>query len=132
MDKAQKFNGMAFDSFQNVLYKINNVKVLSLKKAGKKTMKKLPFTTSALAAAFSVVALESATAEALQMEKCQITGYNKEGKEVGLIKAHKADCKSAKGSCAGENDAGDPLAWIYLPQGLCEKIEGSHVVQDKK
>lgn len=51
------------------------------------------------------------------MEKCKVV---KDGK--GLIKEHKADCKTASHSCAGQNKEGDPEAWIYVPKGQCEKI----------
>lgn len=53
------------------------------------------------------------------MEKCKVV---KDGK--GLIKEHKADCKTESGShgCAGHNAAGDPDSWIFVPKGQCEKI----------
>lgn len=78
----------------------------------------------------ALVALASGSAVAGKGEKCKIV-YN--GK--GLIKAHKADCsgktgKNEKNSCAGQNDAGDPNAWIFLPKGSCTKIEGGEVLKD--
>lgn len=85
--------------------------------------------TSVLAAAFSLAAIGSVQAAKEEMEKCQINGYNKSCKEVGLIKAGMADCKSATSSCAGENKAGDKEAWIYLPTGMCGKIQGGTVVK---
>lgn len=63
-------------------------------------------------------AVALSTAQAAPMEKCSVT--DKEGR--GLIKARKADCASANSSCAGGNKAGDPLAWILVPKGQCEKI----------
>lgn len=93
-------------------------------------MKKLNITSTVLAAAFSLAALEGANAEDLQMQKCKITGYNKEGKEIGLIKAGKGDCTiPGKSSCTGENPADDPEAWIYLPAGDCDKIVGGTVAK---
>lgn len=54
----------------------------------------------------------------VEMEKCVV----KKG-DVGFIKEHKADCKSAEGEgCAGTNKAGDASAWIFVPKGQCEKI----------
>ncbi|CAK8162610.1 DUF2282 domain-containing protein [Candidatus Xenohaliotis californiensis] len=55
------------------------------------------------------------------MEKCKVV--DKDGK--GLIRAHKSDCAGGKNSCAGSNKAGDPDAWIFVPKGLCEKINNS-------
>jgi uncharacterized membrane protein len=77
---------------------------------------------SIIFAAFTAaLALVSATSFANKnndaMEKCMI---NKDGK--GLIKKHKADCSSAHSSCAGQNDASDPKAWIFVPKGECIKI----------
>ena len=85
--------------------------------------------TSVVAVAFSLAALESAQAAKEDMEKCALVGLNKAGQEVGLVKAGMADCKSATSSCAGENKAGDKEAWIYMPKGICGKIEGGNVVK---
>ncbi len=52
-----------------------------------------------------------------KMEKCKIV---KDGR--GLIKENRADCASANNSCAGHNKAGDPEAWIIVPEGQCAKI----------
>lgn len=58
----------------------------------------------------------------MKMEKCQLGA---------LIKAHKSDCSVG---CSGgdhrpnANEAGDCSAWIWLPQGSCDKIEGGVVV----
>lgn len=52
------------------------------------------------------------------MEKCKVV--DKEGQ--GLIKAHKADCAGGSLSCAGQNKAGEPDAWIFVPKGECKKI----------
>lgn len=79
--------------------------------------KKKIFAAIATAAALSV----NNGVYAEQMEKCKIVDKN----GVGLIKAHKADCKSTHGSCAGTNSSGDPEAWIMVPVGECEKIKKS-------
>lgn len=97
-------------------------------------MKKSDFLTSIVAA----LALTAGTANAADtmnggMEKCTITDAN--GK--GLIKAHMADCKSITSSCAGQNEAGDPNAWILVPKGQCAMINAgdfssvSQSIQDK-
>lgn len=83
---------------------------------------------TAVAAAVTLMA-STASAEG-DMEKCKVV---KDGK--GLIKAHKTDCKSGAHSCAGQNDANDPEAWISVPKGQCEKINAgdfSGVSQDVK
>ncbi len=78
-------------------------------------MKKLNIFTAVAAA----VALTAGSAFAqVEMEQCKVVDKN--GK--GLIKAHKSDCKSAGVSCAGQNKAGDPSAWIMVPKGECVKI----------
>jgi uncharacterized membrane protein len=48
---------------------------------------------------------------------------------AGVIKAGKNDCATANNACHGhvEKDA-DPMAWIYVPKGTCEKIAGARVV----
>ncbi len=67
----------------------------------------------------SALTLASATYAEQQMEKCAVVGPD--GK--GLIKEHKGDCSSSNGSsCAGNNEAGDPKAWIMVPKGMCNKI----------
>ena len=43
----------------------------------------------------------------------------------GIAKAGKNDCQTANSSCAGtsrRNAQGD--AWVYLPEGSCEKVVG--------
>jgi len=87
-----------------------------------------------LATAFASVALSFSSVQAdspSDMEKCKIV--NKDGK--GLIKEHKSDCASTNSSCAGTNAAGDPNAWILVPQGQCDKINAgdySEVSDDVK
>ncbi|HVC15942.1 MAG TPA: DUF2282 domain-containing protein [Rhodanobacter sp.] len=43
----------------------------------------------------------------------------------GINAAHKNDCKSPGHSCAGQdNKARDANAFVAVPAGLCEKIDG--------
>ena len=44
----------------------------------------------------------------------------------GIAKAGKNDCASAgNNSCGGTSKVnGDPKAWIYVPEGYCERIVG--------
>jgi len=43
----------------------------------------------------------------------------------GIAKAGKNDCETASGSCAGTSKTdGQADAWIYVPAGLCEKLNG--------
>jgi uncharacterized membrane protein len=43
----------------------------------------------------------------------------------GINAAHKNDCKSAGHSCAGQDSkARDPNAFVAVPTGLCQKIDG--------
>lgn len=43
----------------------------------------------------------------------------------GINAAHKNDCKSPGHSCAGQDaKARDPNAFVAVPAGLCEKIDG--------
>ncbi|KAF8818534.1 BufA1 family periplasmic bufferin-type metallophore [Rickettsia endosymbiont of Cardiosporidium cionae] len=72
--------------------------------------------TAAITLAIGAVEADNSTKN--MMEKCRVIDSN--GK--GLIKAGKGDCKTSKFSCAGHNKAGDPAAWIMVPQGQCNKI----------
>lgn len=83
-------------------------------------MKKSEILT-ALATALALIA-GKALADEGDMEKCQVV--SKSGK--GLIKAHKAECAGGGTSCAGTNEAGDPAAWILVPQGQCAKINAGN------
>lgn len=43
----------------------------------------------------------------------------------GIAKAGKNDCQTASSSCAGSSKQDrQPDAWIYVPNGTCEKISG--------
>ena len=49
---------------------------------------------------------------------------------AGVIKAGKNDCATATNACHGHVSANsDPMAWIYVPRGTCERIVGAHVVK---
>lgn len=79
-------------------------------------MNKRVLITTALAAAFAGPALVSAQPAAepsFEAEKC-----------YGIAKAGKNDCASTgNNSCAGTARAdADPRAWIYVPEGYCERI----------
>jgi uncharacterized membrane protein len=75
--------------------------------------------TTALAAAFSTPAFLSAQkpvpAPSFKAEKC-----------YGIAKAGKNDCASTgNNSCGGSSKVNsDPKAWIYVPEGYCERIVG--------
>jgi len=48
---------------------------------------------------------------------------------AGVVKAGRNDCATSKNACHGHvtTDA-DSEAWIYLPQGTCERIVGARIV----
>jgi len=75
--------------------------------------------TAALAAAVGAPAFLSAQKPAMQpsfkAEKC-----------YGIAKAGKNDCASTgNNSCGGTSKLnGDPKAWIFVPEGYCERIVG--------
>ncbi len=75
--------------------------------------------TTALAAAFTAPAFLSAQkpapAPTFKAEKC-----------FGIAKAGKNDCASTgNNSCGGTSKINsDPKAWIYVPEGYCERIVG--------
>lgn len=99
--------------------------------------------------AFAAAALSCTGASAdNHMEKCKIVNSN----GAGIIKAHRGDCASSKPlhscasdakmkshkndcatrghSCAGNNEAGDPNAWIYLDTTICKATQKA-VMQGK-
>jgi len=49
---------------------------------------------------------------------------------AGIVKAGKNDCATSTNACHGhvEKDA-SPEAWIYLPKGTCERLNGARVVK---
>jgi uncharacterized membrane protein len=82
-------------------------------------MNKRLFIASALAAAISTPLMLSgqgpAPAPTFKAEKC-----------YGIAKAGKNDCASTgSNSCGGTSKLDrDPKAWIYVPEGYCERIVG--------
>jgi len=64
--------------------------------------------------AVSIAPTGAHAATAAKMEKC-----------YGINAAHKNDCMSPGHSCAGQDaKARDPNAFVAVPAGLCEKIDG--------
>ena len=82
-------------------------------------MKRRMFITAALAAAVASPVLVSAQKPvpppSWKAEKC-----------YGITKAGKNDCASTgNNSCGGTSKVNaDPKAWIYVPEGYCERIVG--------
>jgi uncharacterized membrane protein len=73
--------------------------------------------TSLLAIGAASVAT-TVVAEEAKQEQC-----------AGVIKAGKNDCATSTNACHGHvSTDSHPEAWIYLPAGTCERIEGAHVV----
>lgn len=83
-------------------------------------MNKRALIASALATALAVPTLVSAQTgpaptPTFKAEKC-----------YGLAKAGKNDCASTgNNSCAGTSKVNaDPKAWVFVPEGYCERIVG--------
>jgi uncharacterized membrane protein len=75
-------------------------------------MKNALLLASAVAAAVSLPLMPAA--QAAENEKC-----------FGIAAAGQNDCQTASNSCAGQvADAGRGDAWIYVPAGTCQKING--------
>jgi uncharacterized membrane protein len=76
----------------------------------------------AVPAAIALAGLGSATASA----------DNHEGMEqcAGIIKAGKNDCATSSNACHGHVTVdSNPEAWIYVPQGTCDRLVGGRVVE---
>jgi uncharacterized membrane protein len=75
-----------------------------------------------LVATPSVMAATLTDSDAPNTEKC-----------YGVVKAGFNDCATATSSCAGSStkDA-QPDAFIFVPQGVCEKLVGGNLTADKK
>jgi len=57
------------------------------------------------------------------------------GKEkcAGRILAGLNDCPTSMHACAGMADEdSDAEEFIFMPKGTCEKIAGTHIIEDKK
>ncbi len=82
-----------------------------------------PMIFSAAAAMALISFVGSAQAANNETEKC-----------YGIVKAGKNDCASASGShsCAAvatlDSDGGE---WIFLPRGICEKLDGGSLTPKK-
>jgi len=82
-------------------------------------MNKRTFITAALAAAVAspmlLAAQKPVPPPSWKAEKC-----------YGIAKSGKNDCASTgNNSCGGTSKVnGDPKAWIYVPEGYCERIIG--------
>jgi uncharacterized membrane protein len=81
-------------------------------------MNKRIFIAAALASAIAPIVLSAqkpAPAPSFKAEKC-----------YGIAKAGKNDCASTgNNSCGGTSKINsDPKAWIYVPEGYCERIVG--------
>lgn len=75
-------------------------------------MKNALLLASAVAAAISGPLMTAA--QAAENEKC-----------YGVAAAGQNDCQTASNACAGQvTDAGRGDAWIYVPTGTCQKING--------
>ena len=49
---------------------------------------------------------------------------------AGIVKAGKNDCGTASHACGGQaTKDGAPDEWIFVPEGMCEKIVGGTVVK---
>ncbi len=86
-------------------------------------MKNKALLISAVAAAVAMVALAPvASAADSKLEKC-----------YGVAKAQQNDCAAGPGtSCAGSSTSdGQKNAWMYLPEGSCEKIVGGSLTASK-
>ena len=88
-----------------------------------KSMKKTLIISSAIAAGVALAATTAPVMAAKKSEKC-----------YGVVKKGKNDCgiKSQGTSCAGsakKDSIGD--AWIYVPEGTCEKIVGASLTPKK-
>ncbi len=69
---------------------------------------------AAVGTAFAIGAVAAPAANAADNEKC-----------YGVAKAGKNDCQTSTSSCAGTSKTdGQKDAWIYVPAGLCEKLDG--------
>jgi uncharacterized membrane protein len=81
-------------------------------------MKKPIFIAAALASVLAPIVLSAqkpTPAPTFKAEKC-----------YGIAKAGKNDCASTgNNSCGGTSKLNsDPKAWIYVPEGYCERIVG--------
>jgi uncharacterized membrane protein len=75
--------------------------------------------TSVLAISGAALASTAIAGEADGKEQC-----------AGIAKAGKNDCATSTNDCHGHvTTNANPEAWIYVPQGTCDRIVGAHVVK---
>lgn len=78
-------------------------------------MQKKTITTAFAAAALSFSAYAADSAKTVE---CKVN--NSEGQ--GVIREGRGDCGGENNSCAGQNKAGDPKAWILVSKEVCDKL----------
>jgi len=77
--------------------------------------------TTVLALSLAAIGGSASAAEDTPMEKC-----------AGIVKGGQNDCATSSTACHGHVAVDShPEAWIYLPQGTCEKIVGAHITNQK-
>ena len=67
-----------------------------------------------------------------QLAHAATPGFTAE-KCYGVAAAGHNDCAATGShSCAGQGKiAGDPASWIFVPTGVCQKINGGHLMPSK-
>lgn len=55
-------------------------------------------------------------------EKCTIVRDSQ-----GIVREGKNDCRTSRHDCAGQGASNDPESWIYVPTGMCEKINKGEI-----
>ena len=79
----------------------------------------LRLAVSSLFALGALAVGESAFADAPAMEQC-----------AGVVKAGANDCATSTNACHSHvTSDSNPEAWVYLPEGTCERISGAHLVK---
>lgn len=80
-----------------------------------KNLLELALTTAVALSLNNGIALAAdQTKPEISVEKC-----------YGIAKAGKNDCGTAAHACSGQSQKdGDPIEWLYMPIGTCEKIIG--------
>lgn len=88
-----------------------------------KNLLELALTTAvALSLTHSVALAADKTKPDVIMEKC-----------YGIAKAGKNDCGTAAHACSGQSQKdSDPVEWLYMPIGTCDKIIGGSKQATKK
>lgn len=85
-------------------------------------LKNLLFSAIAMGALGLASTAPAHAADKMAVEKC-----------YGINAAYKNDCHTVGHSCAGQDKvARDPNAFIAVPKGLCEKIDGGKLAPAQK